>query len=142
MSSTEEETGSTTKPISLYDAALPTEPLLFKPSTSSTYPSPPIEEPSQFDPTQFIQITFNSGPRPFKDLPLPCLSTLHLRFRYNGKIVAKASNGEYTCVWKQDSWVPAYFTLAILTMLWSLTTMVEAQVYVQWHHCSMVLLKG
>ena len=50
--------------------------------------------------------------------------------RFNGKIVAKESNGEYTCVWKQDSWVPAYYTLAILTMLWSLTTMVEAQVYV------------
>lgn len=50
--------------------------------------------------------------------------------RFNGKIVAKESHGEYTCVWKQDSWVPAYYTLAILTMLWSLTTMVEAQVYV------------
>ncbi|EOX97798.1 Plasma-membrane choline transporter family protein [Theobroma cacao] len=50
--------------------------------------------------------------------------------RFNGKIVAKESNGEYTCVWKQDSWVPAYYTLAILTMLWSLTAMVEAQVYV------------
>ncbi|GLT86095.1 hypothetical protein SLE2022_042580 [Rubroshorea leprosula] len=49
--------------------------------------------------------------------------------RLNGKIVARESDGEYTCVWKQDSWVPAYYTLAILTMLWSLTAMVEAQVY-------------
>ncbi|KAJ6716935.1 CHOLINE TRANSPORTER-LIKE (SLC FAMILY 44) [Salix koriyanagi] len=50
--------------------------------------------------------------------------------RLNGKIVPKESKGEYKCVWKQDSWVPAYYTLAILTMLWSLTVMVEAQVYV------------
>ncbi|XP_050234098.1 uncharacterized protein LOC126682442 [Mercurialis annua] len=50
--------------------------------------------------------------------------------RLNGKIIPKASGEGYSCVWKQDSWVPAYFTLAILTMLWSLTTMVEAQVYV------------
>ncbi|KAL3814027.1 hypothetical protein ACJIZ3_015295 [Penstemon smallii] len=48
----------------------------------------------------------------------------------NGKIVPKEENGEYYCVWKQDSWVPAYYTLAILTMLWSATAMVEAQVYV------------
>ncbi|KAE8695040.1 hypothetical protein F3Y22_tig00110745pilonHSYRG00115 [Hibiscus syriacus] len=333
MGSTEEETTSTSKPIPLYDAALPTEPLLFKPTTSSTYSSPPIEEPpqpdpSESDPTQFIHISFNYGPRPFKDLPflflfllsvlctfsfgifsifhrndsysnvstftydsnstscvqgtsfssksvwvfessvfllsssslwtyvawtfvitlvlsvpicfllllllkhytkqivyvlLPffvivptffdvywfvactlsssCSDTFPLVYRilvlvfvllgvgvivwivaanwhriewtvriigvasdslsrnlglflviplltagllvyyapivvflvfstFNGKIVAKESNGEYTCVWKQDSWVPAYFTLAILTMLWSLKTMVEAQVYV------------
>lgn len=50
--------------------------------------------------------------------------------RFNGKIVAKESNGEYECVWKQDSWVPAYFAVAILTMLWSLSAMVEAQAYV------------
>eukprot|EP00257_Ricinus_communis_P023619 XP_015583652.1 CTL-like protein DDB_G0288717 [Ricinus communis] len=50
--------------------------------------------------------------------------------RLNGKIVPKASSEGYTCVWKQDSWVPAYYTLAILTMLWSLTSMIEAQVYV------------
>ncbi|XVE67141.1 hypothetical protein DITRI_Ditri08aG0136900 [Diplodiscus trichospermus] len=332
MASKEEENG-TSKPISLYDSALPTEPLLFKPSTSSTYPSPSIEEPAQPDPsepdpTQFLQISFNYGPRPFKDLPflilflllvvctfafgifsifhrndnysnvssfsydfnstscvqdtsslsnsnwvfgssflslssssfltslvwtlvitlilsapisfllllllkhytkqivyalipffiivpiffdiywfvactlssscndafplvyrilvlvfillivgiivwiivanwhrieltvriigvasnalsknlglflvIPLLTVglvvyyapivVFLVFaRFNGKIVAKESNGEYTCVWKQDSWVPAYYTLAILTMLWSLTTMVEAQVYV------------
>ncbi|KAK8625178.1 hypothetical protein V6N13_090054 [Hibiscus sabdariffa] len=333
MGSTEEETSTAAKPIPLYDAASPTEPLLFKPTASSTYPSPPIEEPpqpdpSESDPTQFIPISFNYGPRPFKDLPflflfllsvlctfafgifsifhrndnysdvstftydsnstscvqdasfssnpiwvfessfvslsssnlwtyvvwtlvitlvlsvpicfllllllkhytkqivyvlLPffvivpiffdvywfvactlsssCSDTFPLAYRilvlvfvllgvgvivwiivanwhrieltvriigvasdalsrnlglflviplltvglvvyyapvvvflvfstFNGTIVAKESNGEYTCVWKQDSWVPAYFTLAILTMLWSLTTMVEAQVYV------------
>ncbi|KAK3194227.1 hypothetical protein Dsin_025537 [Dipteronia sinensis] len=51
--------------------------------------------------------------------------------RFNGKIVPKEeSSGLYKCVWKQDSWVPAYFALAILTMLWSLTAMVEAQAYV------------
>ncbi|XP_022748169.1 CTL-like protein DDB_G0288717 [Durio zibethinus] len=327
MGNPEEET-TNSKPISPYDAALPTEPLLFKPSTSSTYPSPPTEEPAQPDPGQFLQISFSYGPRPFKDLPflilflllvlctfafgifsifhrnanysnvssfsyysnstscvqdtsflsnsnwvfgsslflssrsslwtnliwtlvitlilsvpicflllfflkhytkqivyvsLPffiimpvffdvywfvactlsssCSDSFPLVYRilvlvfvllivgiivwiivvnwhrieltvmiigvasdalsrnlglflaiplltvglvvyyapivvflvfarFNGKIVAKESNGEYTCVWKQDSWVPAYYTLAILTMLWSLTTMVEAQVYV------------
>ena len=50
--------------------------------------------------------------------------------RLNGKIVAKESGGEYYCVWKQDSWVPAYYALAILTILWSTTAMVELQVYV------------
>ncbi|KAL3515004.1 hypothetical protein ACH5RR_021906 [Cinchona calisaya] len=50
--------------------------------------------------------------------------------RFNGKVVPKEKNGEYSCVWKQDSWVPAYFALAILTMLWSATAMIEAQVYV------------
>lgn len=50
--------------------------------------------------------------------------------RFNGKVVLKNLNGEYGCVWKQDSWVPAYFALAILTMLWSATAMVEAQVYI------------
>lgn len=53
--------------------------------------------------------------------------------RLNGKIVphvSKGSDGGYSCIWKQDSWVPAYYTLAILTMLWSATAMVEAQVYV------------
>ncbi|XP_058090897.1 uncharacterized protein LOC131237230 [Magnolia sinica] len=73
---------------------------------------------------------------------LPCLSfgiivyfvpiVVFLVFaRLNGKIVPKASGEtEYDCVWKQDSWVPAYFTLAIVTMLWSAAVMVEAQVYV------------
>ncbi|KAE9616458.1 hypothetical protein Lal_00034372 [Lupinus albus] len=51
--------------------------------------------------------------------------------RFNGKVVPKnLHGGEYDCVWKEDSWVPAYFTLAILTMLWSATAMKEAQVYV------------
>lgn len=50
--------------------------------------------------------------------------------RLNGKIAAQESDGVYSCVWKQDSWVPAYYALAILTMLWSLTVMVEAQVFV------------
>ncbi|XP_068320788.1 uncharacterized protein [Pyrus communis] len=50
--------------------------------------------------------------------------------RFNGKIAPRESQGAYSCVWKQDGWVPAYYALAILTMLWSLTTMVEAQVYV------------
>ncbi|XP_010526553.1 PREDICTED: choline transporter-like protein 2 [Tarenaya hassleriana] len=50
--------------------------------------------------------------------------------RFNGKVVPKESNGEYLCVWKQDGWVPAYFALAIITMLWSLAVMVEMQVYV------------
>ncbi|OIV99553.1 hypothetical protein TanjilG_17363 [Lupinus angustifolius] len=51
--------------------------------------------------------------------------------RFNGKVVPKHLHGdEYDCVWKEDSWVPAYFALAILTMLWSATAMKEAQVYV------------
>uniref|UniRef100_A0A5B7BUJ3 Choline transporter-like protein n=1 Tax=Davidia involucrata TaxID=16924 RepID=A0A5B7BUJ3_DAVIN len=50
--------------------------------------------------------------------------------RQNGKIVAQEKSGVYTCVWKQDSWVPAYYALAILTMMWSATAMVEAQAYV------------
>ncbi|KAK6159592.1 hypothetical protein DH2020_006906 [Rehmannia glutinosa] len=49
---------------------------------------------------------------------------------WNGKIVPREKNGEYFCVWKQDKWVPAYYTLAILTVLWSAAAMVEAQVYV------------
>ncbi|CAI0557754.1 unnamed protein product [Linum tenue] len=50
--------------------------------------------------------------------------------RFNGKIVPKESNGEYHCGWKEDSWVPAYFTLGIVTLLWSSAIMAEAQVYV------------
>lgn len=74
-------------------------------------------------------------------LVLPCLTfslvvyyapiVVFLVFaRLNGKIMPRESSGEYYCVWKQDSWVPAYYTLAILTMLWSATAMVELQVYV------------
>jgi hypothetical protein len=48
----------------------------------------------------------------------------------NGEIAPSETDGEYTCVWKQDGWVPAYYALAILTMLWSLAAMVEAQAYV------------
>ncbi|KAI3985972.1 hypothetical protein MKX01_039054 [Papaver californicum] len=48
----------------------------------------------------------------------------------NGKILPHVDNeGSYTCVWKQDSWVPAYYALAILTMLWSAAVMVEAQIF-------------
>ncbi|CAA0807752.1 Plasma-membrane choline transporter family protein [Striga hermonthica] len=49
---------------------------------------------------------------------------------WNGKIVPREKDGEIVCVWKRDSWVPAYYALAILTMLWSMAVMVEAQVYV------------
>ncbi|CAK8576729.1 unnamed protein product [Lathyrus sativus] len=50
--------------------------------------------------------------------------------KYNGKVVPKKLHSQYGCVWKEDSWVPAYFALAILTMLWSAAAMLEAQVYV------------
>ncbi|KAK6916710.1 Choline transporter-like [Dillenia turbinata] len=50
--------------------------------------------------------------------------------RFNGEIVVEESSGEYSCGWKQDSWVPAYFALAILTLLWSATVLIEIQVYV------------
>ncbi|KAL2937123.1 Double-stranded RNA-binding protein 3 [Bienertia sinuspersici] len=50
--------------------------------------------------------------------------------KYNGKIVPRESNGDYDCAWKQDSWVGAYYALAILTMLWSATVMVELKAYV------------
>ncbi|KAG5526814.1 hypothetical protein RHGRI_032922 [Rhododendron griersonianum] len=48
----------------------------------------------------------------------------------NGEIVVRYKSEEYYCAWKQDSWVPAYYALGILTMLWSAAAMVEAQVYV------------
>lgn len=50
--------------------------------------------------------------------------------RYNGKIVPRESKGDYHCAWKQDSWVGAYYALAILTMLWSATVMLELKAYV------------
>lgn len=50
--------------------------------------------------------------------------------RFNGEIEATESDGEYSCEWNQDNWVPAYYALAIITMLWSATAMLEAQVYV------------
>lgn len=53
---------------------------------------------------------------------------------WNGKVVPKEKEGAggeyYLCVWRQDGWVPAYFALAIITMVWSVAAMVEAQVYV------------
>ncbi|XP_020592016.1 choline transporter-like protein 2 [Phalaenopsis equestris] len=50
---------------------------------------------------------------------------------FNGKIVpTKGEDGLYFCKWKQDRWVPAYFALAIITMIWSFATMIEAKVYV------------
>ncbi|KHN06770.1 hypothetical protein glysoja_021316 [Glycine soja] len=72
---------------------------------------------------------------------LPCLSVgLVMYFvpivvfmvfaRFNGKIIAKNLKSGYDCEWKEDSWVPAYYALAVLTMLWSVAIMVEAQVYV------------
>eukprot|EP00249_Psilotum_nudum_P019590 c27330_g1_i1 orf=651-2456(-) len=60
----------------------------------------------------------------------------------NGKIVpsslvedqAVKSCGESTgiecCVWKVGRWVPAYYVLAIFTVLWSLLVVAEAQVYI------------
>ncbi|EOA16360.1 hypothetical protein CARUB_v10004506mg [Capsella rubella] len=50
--------------------------------------------------------------------------------RFNGKFVPRELDNDYFCEWKEDSWVPAYYALAILTMLWSLAVMVEMQVYV------------
>ncbi|KAL9238388.1 hypothetical protein vseg_012817 [Gypsophila vaccaria] len=50
--------------------------------------------------------------------------------RFNGTVVGRVHEGEYRCVWKQDSWVPAYYALAILTMLWSATVMFEIKAYV------------
>ncbi|CAH8338584.1 unnamed protein product [Eruca vesicaria subsp. sativa] len=50
--------------------------------------------------------------------------------RFNGEFVPREVDGEYVCEWKEDSWVPAYYALAILTMIWSLAVMVEMQVYV------------
>lgn len=53
--------------------------------------------------------------------------------RFNGEFVPKevdGGGGGYFCEWKEDSWVPAYYALAVLTMIWSLAVMVEMQVYV------------
>lgn len=72
--------------------------------------------------------------------------------RLNGRIIPNpkveesgyacgGSTGVECCLWKEDGWVPAYYALAIITMLWSLTTMIEAQAYVisgtisQWYFC-------
>lgn len=60
-----------------------------------------------------------------------------LTFAYmNGEIVGTSSSycqGEAVtdcCSWSADSWVPAYYVLAIFTALWSILLMTEAQVYV------------
>jgi len=73
-------------------------------------------------------------PCTFEDMALfgvrPCLSVgLVMYFvpivvfmvfaRFNGKIIAKNLKSGYDCEWKEDSWVPAYYALAVLTMLWS-----------------------
>lgn len=51
--------------------------------------------------------------------------------RWNGRVVPRERGiGEYDCVWRQAGWVPAYFALAIVTMIWTAAAMVEAQVYV------------
>ncbi|KAK9183777.1 hypothetical protein WN943_024122 [Citrus x changshan-huyou] len=206
MGSSEEDPN---KLVCFYESSSsPSQPLLTKPTSPIPEPTTPsAASPPEPDPTQFLQITYNYGPRPFKDIPfiilfiLFVISTFGLVYRIlvlvfvfliigvlvwifvanwhrieltvqiigiasdalsknlglfvalplltlglvvyyapivvflvfarlNGKIVPKESNGEYKCVWKQDSWVPAYFALAILTMLWSLTSMVEAKAYV------------
>lgn len=72
--------------------------------------------------------------------------------RLNGKIIPNpkveesgyacgGSTGVECCLWKEDGWVPAYYALAIITMLWSMTIMIEAQLYIisgtisQWYFC-------
>ncbi|KAI4297751.1 hypothetical protein L6164_037622 [Bauhinia variegata] len=153
------------KPSSLNDSS-PSQPLLSKPSFPSPIQEPPQNDSHESDPNQFLQISYNYGPRPFKDIAFLILFLLfvlctfgfgifaifHRNTSYfsvssysyssnstscvkdltssSNEIVPKNSSGEYTCEWKQDSWVPAYFTLAILTMLWSAAAMLEAQVYV------------
>ncbi|RWW89884.1 hypothetical protein BHE74_00001022 [Ensete ventricosum] len=53
---------------------------------------------------------------------------------WNGRVVPREVEGTgkeyYKCVWKQESWVPAYFAIAIITMIWSAATLMEAKVYV------------
>ncbi|WOL09698.1 protein PNS1 [Canna indica] len=53
---------------------------------------------------------------------------------WNGSVVPReveGTDGEYyKCAWKQESWVSAYFALAIITLIWSAATMVEAKVYI------------
>jgi hypothetical protein len=67
MGSTEEPD----KPVSFYDSSSssPNQPLLSKP------PDDPPTEPEP-DPTQYLQISYNYGPRPFKDLPFVILFLL------------------------------------------------------------------
>ncbi|KAF3322136.1 protein PNS1 [Carex littledalei] len=49
---------------------------------------------------------------------------------WNGKVVPRAHRGFYECVWREAKWVQWYFALAVIMLLWSAATMVEAQVYV------------
>jgi Plasma-membrane choline transporter len=49
---------------------------------------------------------------------------------WNGKVVPRAHEGFYECVWREDSWVQWYFALAVIVLLWSAATMIEAQLYV------------
>lgn len=65
------------------------------------------------------------------------LFIVFLIFAYmNGEIVGTSSSycqGEAAtdcCSWSADSWVPAFYVLAIFTALWSILLMTEAQVYV------------
>lgn len=49
----------------------------------------------------------------------------------NGRIVGREGEGGlYYCEWEQDGWVPGYFALAIVTLLWSFGSVIEAKVYV------------
>ncbi|XP_010555233.1 PREDICTED: CTL-like protein DDB_G0288717 [Tarenaya hassleriana] len=63
------------KPVSLHDdSSSSSHPLLSKPSSSAIdSPGRPDLEP---DPTQFLQISYNFGPRPFKDIPFLVLFDL------------------------------------------------------------------
>ncbi|KAL5768379.1 hypothetical protein ACOSQ2_015162 [Xanthoceras sorbifolium] len=89
MGTTDEEPN---KPISFHDSSSPSQPLLStNPLSSKNHPPvPPIPsrrltltppstsnpEPSpDSDPTQYLQISFNYGLGPFKDLPFLVLST-------------------------------------------------------------------
>lgn len=53
---------------------------------------------------------------------------------WNGRVLPLETRSEageyYVCAWKEEGWVPLYFALAIVTMIWTVATMVEAQVYV------------
>lgn len=49
---------------------------------------------------------------------------------WNGKVVPRAHKGFYKCVWREDGWVQWYFALAVIMLLWSAATMIEAQLYV------------
>eukprot|EP01018_Ginkgo_biloba_P028462 Gb_08976 [translate_table: standard] len=61
--------------------------------------------------------------------------------RSNGEVIPNPKVEEYEypcggisgvdcCLWKEDRWVQAYYAVAIFTMIWSATAMIEAQVYI------------